>query len=236
MVLNLALAGAVFILPVFFQQETGADAFTTGIVILPLTIGVLVFSLASSQLSKIITHHRLISIGFFISLLSSYYLSYQFDLNTQVFDIIPGTLFLGMGLGLALPLTANVILSSASSDKQADASGIMSASANLGSSMGTAIIGIILIIGTINGLYATYDQIYPNQFTKSEIDQKLAIYQEKKNSTTTFNVLKENENYTLYTIVNETVRNAMKTAFDFIFIIFLISFIISLFIKPLKLK
>jgi len=236
LVLNLALAGAVFILPVFFQQETGADAFTTGLTLLPLTIGVLIFSIASSKLSNRIAPHHLISIGFLIALLSSYYLSYQFNLNTQVSDIIPGTLFLGMGLGLALPLTANIILSSASSDKQSDASGIMSTSANLGSSMGTAIIGIILIIGTINGLYATYDQIYPNQFTKSEIDQKLAIYQEKKNTTTTFNVLKGNENFTLYTIVNKTVRNAMKTAFDFVFIIFLISFIISLFIKPLKLK
>lgn len=235
LVLNLALAGAVFILPVFFQQETGADAFTTGLTILPLTIGVLIFSLSSSKLSNRIAPHRLISIGFFIALVSSYYLSYQFNLDTQVADIIPGTLFLGMGLGLALPLTANIILSSASSDKQSDASGIMSTSANLGSSMGTAIIGVILIIGTINGLYATYDQVYPNQFTKSEIDQKLLIYQEKKNITT-FNTLKGNENVTLYTIVNKTVRNAMKTAFDFVFIIFLISFIISLFIKPLKHK
>jgi Arabinose efflux permease len=234
MVLNLALAGAVFILPVFFQQETGADAFTTGLVILPLTIGVLFFSLASSKLSNRIAHHRLISIGFLIALLSSYYLSYQFDLNTQVFDIIPGTLFLGMGLGLALPLTANIILSDASSDKQSDATGIMSTSANLGSSMGTAVIGIILILGTINGLYAAYDQIYPDQFTKGQINEKLAVYEEK--NITTYDVLKGNENTDLYTIINKTVRNAMKTAFEFISIIFLISFIISLFIKPLKLK
>nr|WP_292755781.1 MFS transporter [Methanobacterium sp.] len=201
---------------------------------LPLTIGVLFFSLASSKLSNRIAHHRLISIGFLIALLSSYYLSYQFDLNTQVFDIIPGTLFLGMGLGLALPLTANIILSDASSDKQSDATGIMSTSANLGSSMGTAVIGIILILGTINGLYAAYDQIYPNQFTKGQINEKLAVYEEKNN--TTYDVLKGNENTDLYTIINKTVRNAMKTAFEFISIIFLISFIISLFIKPLKLK
>jgi EmrB/QacA subfamily drug resistance transporter len=234
MVLNLALAGAVFILPVFFQQETGADAFTTGLTILPLTIGVLIFSLASSKLSKRIAPHHLISIGFLIALLSSYYLSYQFDLNTRVSNIIPGTLFLGMGLGLALPLTANIILSDASSDEQSDASGIMSTSANLGSSMGTAVIGIILIFGTINGLYAAYDQIYPDQFTKGQINEKLAVYEEK--NITTYDVLKGNENTDLYTIINKTVRNAMKTAFEFISIIFLISFIISLFIKPLKFK
>lgn len=235
LVLNLALAGAVFVLPVFFQQETGADAFTTGLAILPLTIGVLIFSIASSKISNRIAPHRLISIGFLIALLSSYYLSSQFDLDTNVYNIIPGTLFLGMGLGLALPLTANVVLSSASSDKQADATGIMSTSSNLGSAMGTAVIGIILILGTVNGLYSAYDQVYPHQFTKSEINQKLAIYHEKKN-TTTYEVLQGNNNTLLYTIINKTVRSAMKTAFDYVSIIFLISFIISLFIKPLKMQ
>ncbi len=47
---------------------------------------------------------------------------------------------------LALPLTANIILSSVSSDKQTDASGIMSTSSSLGTSMGTALIGVVLIL------------------------------------------------------------------------------------------
>jgi hypothetical protein len=140
-----------------------------------------------------------------------------------------------MGLGLALPLTANVILSSVSSDKQADATGIMSTSSNLGSATGTALIGIILLLGTMNGLYSAYDEVYPGQFTKSEINEKLDIFHEKKN-TTTYEILEGNKNTPLYTIINKTVRNAMKTAFVFVSIIFLISFIISLFIKPLKLQ
>ncbi len=87
----------------------------------------------------------------------------------------------------------------------------------------------------MHGLYSAYDQVYPGQFTKSEINQKFDLYHEKKN-TTTYEVLKGNENTLLYTIINKTVRSAMKTAFDFVSIIFLISFIISLFIKPLKMQ
>jgi EmrB/QacA subfamily drug resistance transporter len=234
LVLSLALAGVVFILPVFFQQERGASAFTTGLAILPLTLGVLFFSLISSRLSNRIATHHLISIGFLIAMLSSFFLSYQFSLNTQITDIIPGTLILGMGLGLALPLTANIILSSASSDKQSDASGIMSTSISLGSSMGTAIIGLVLILATLNGLYAAYDHNYPNQFSKDQINQNLTIYEEKLD--TTHEVLKSNESSILHTVVDETVRTAMKIAFEFISLIFLISFLISLFIKPLKRK
>lgn len=168
MVLNLALAGAVFILPVFFQQETGVSAFVTGLAILPLTLGVLIFSIASSKISDRIAPHILISIGFLIALLSTLYLSYQFNLNTQIINTVPGTLLLGMGLGIALPLTTNIILSSVHSHEQPDAAGIMSTSASLGSSMGTAIIGLVLILGTLNGLYAAVDQNFPNQFSKNQ--------------------------------------------------------------------
>jgi hypothetical protein len=88
-----------------------------------------------------------------------------------------------MGLGIALPLTANIILSSVHSHEQPDAAGIMSTSASLGSSMGTAIIGLVLILETLNGLYAAVDQNFPTQFSKNQIDQKLTVYEEKVGTT-----------------------------------------------------
>jgi hypothetical protein len=219
--MQLALAGAVFILPVFLQQVTVANAFTTGLAILPLTIGLLIFAIASSKISNYIPPHYLVSIGFLLALAGSFFLRFQFNLNTQIIDIVPGTLLLG------------IVLSSAGADKQSDASGILSTSASLGSSMGTAIIGIILILGVINGIYVAVDQTFPNEFSKSEIKQNLSLYEEKMH-TTNITALKTNETSIAYTLVNKTVSNAMKTAFDFVSIIFLIGFIFSLFIKPLE--
>jgi EmrB/QacA subfamily drug resistance transporter len=235
LIMQLALAGAVFVLPVFLQQITGADAFTTGLAILPLTIGLLIFAISSARLSNYIAPHKLISIGFLLALAGSFFLRFQFNLNTQIIDIIPGTLLLGIGLGLALPITGNIVLSSAGADKQSDASGIISTSANLGSSLGTAIIGIILILGTINGIYLAVDQTFPNEFTKDEIKQNLTLYTQKM-KTTNITALKNNQTSTAYTIVNKTISTAMKAAFDFVSIIFLIGFLISLYIKPLKRK
>lgn len=234
MILNLALAGAVFVLPVFFQRVGGYDALFTGFAILPLTLGVLVVSTASSKLSKYIEPKNLVSLGFLIALISTLILSYQFDLNTHISNILPATLLLGMGLGLALPLTANIIMSSVSNDEQTDASGIMSTSSSLGASMGTAIIGVVLILATINGLYASFDQTYPNQFSKEEINEKFLFYEQKND--TTHNYLEKNQNSTLKVVVNQTVKNAMRIVFEFITFIFLISFIVSLFIQPLKRK
>ena len=234
MILNLALAGTVFVLPLFFQQEEGYNALATGFAILPLTAGVLIFSIASSRLSKRVEPKNLISLGFLIALISTLILSYQFNLNTHIRNIIPATLLFGMGLGLALPLTAKFILSSVKDNAQTDASGIMSTSASLGASMGTALIGVVLILATINGLYGAFDQTYPNQFTKAEINEKFSVYEQKIN--TTHDVLEKNQNSTLNTIVNRTIKSGMKTVFEFITFIFLISFIVSLFIRPLKRK
>jgi EmrB/QacA subfamily drug resistance transporter len=233
LIMQLALAGAVFVLPVFLQQVTGFNAFTTGLAILPLTFGLLIFAIASSKISNYIAPHYLISLGFILALAGSFFLSFQFNLNTQLSDLIPGTLLVGMGLGLALPITGNIILSSAGADKQSDASGILSTSASLGTSMGTAIIGIVLILGIINGINTAVDQTFPHEFTKDQIKQNLTEYTEKM-KTTNITALKNNETSTAYIIVNKTVSNAMKTTFDFVSIIFLIGFLISLYIKPLK--
>ena len=130
LIMQLALAGAVFVLPVFLQQVTGSDAFTTGLAILPLTIGLLVFSLASSRLSnKYIT-----TLPYFNRFSNcscwQFFPELPVQLKHTYSDIIPGTLLLGIGLGLALPITGNIVLSSAEDDKQSDASGILSTSVN----------------------------------------------------------------------------------------------------------
>jgi EmrB/QacA subfamily drug resistance transporter len=235
LIMQLALAGAVFVLPVFLQFITGADAFTTGLVILPLTLGLLIFSIASSKISNYIAPHYMVSIGFLVAMAGTLFLRYQFNLNTHIADIIPGTFLLGIGLGLALPVTGNIVLSSVGADKQSDASGIMSTSSNLGTSMGTAIIGIVLILGTINGIYMAVDQTFPNEFSKSEIKQNLTQY-EQTMKTTNITGLKANQTSTAYTIVNTTISNAMRSAFDFVSLIFLIGFLISLYIRPMKEK
>lgn len=233
LIMQLALAGAVFVLPVFLQEVMGSDAFSTGLAILPLTIGLLIFAIASSKITSKIPSHYVVSIGFLLALAGSYFLSFQFNLNTTIMDIIPGTLLLGVGLGLALPVTGNIVLSSARTDEQSDASGIISTSSSLGTSMGTAIIGLVLILGFVNGIYTAVDQTYPNEFSKDQIKQNLTLYTEKL-KTTNITIIKENETSNAYKLVNKTISKAMQTTFDFVSLIFLVGLICSLFIKPLK--
>ena len=72
--------------------------------------------------------------------------------------------------------------------------------------MGTAIIGIILILGTINGIYMAVNQTFPNEFTKIEIKQNLTLYTQKM-KTTNITALKNNQTSIAYTIVNKTISS-----------------------------
>lgn len=74
-------------------------------------------------------------------------------------------------------------------------SGILSTCSSLGSSMGTVILGLVLILGVINGFYAAVDQTFPNEFTKDDIKQNLTHYTETFKHTN-LTGLRENEKST----------------------------------------
>ncbi|KAF5083304.1 Antiseptic resistance protein [anaerobic digester metagenome] len=231
LIMQMALAGAVFVMPIFLQGVLGADAFTTGLVLLPLTVGLLIFSVTSSRLSSHVEPRRLISVGFLVAMAGALIMRYQFSLNTQIVDLLPGTFLIGVGLGLSIPLTANLILSSAGEDEQADASGVMSTGANLGSSMGTAIIGVVLIIGIFTGLSTAVEQNFPNEYSKQDIKDNLVTWAGKM-KTVNIPDLKKDETSTAYKIVNSTISKAMQTAFDATTLLMFLGFLISLFLRP----
>jgi hypothetical protein len=76
-----------------------------------------------------------------------------FSLTTSAHDILPGSLLFGTGLGLILSQLTNLTLSSIGSGRQTDASGIYNTARQLGSSLGTAITGIVLALGFVHGLF-----------------------------------------------------------------------------------
>jgi len=65
--------------------------------------------------------------------------------TSSVWYLIPGLLFIGLGVGTMLTPSVNVVQSSFPEERQGEISGLSRSVSNLGSSMGTAIAGTILI-------------------------------------------------------------------------------------------
>jgi hypothetical protein len=135
---------------------------------------------------------------------------------------------IGVGLGLSLGPLNNLILSSASDVQQADASGVVNTTTNLGNSLGTAVIGVLLLVSIYAALGPAIQKAYPGQVTAQDVKAQLPAWVNTL-KTTNLQVAKGEKN-TATQIVNDTVSAAMQHAVDGISVFLFAGFLVSLFI------
>lgn len=226
---QIPLAGFLFIIPVFLQQVTKASAFMTGLALLPASITILVFSLLGAKLSSIFDSKYIVMAGFVVAAVGTYILGGVFNVNTQIIDLVPGTVVFGVGIGLLLSQLTNLTMSGAESEKETDAAGLLNSFKNLGYSIGTALIGVLLIIGIFGGVSSGIQSTgLTGNMTAQQVDNALFGYVEKM-QTTSPQVPSELIPY-YNQIIDGAISSAMKQAFNVLAIILIIGFISSIFI------
>lgn len=152
----LILQGSSFVFSVFVQTVRGFTAISTGLLLTPATIGVLISSIAAGRLAKKFAQRTLIIFGFLITVIGLVLLLLLANATSSIGSFIPGLFLLGIGVGVMLTASVNVVQSSFPEQLQGDISGVSRSVSNLGSSFGTAIVGTILVaVATIgNQAYA----------------------------------------------------------------------------------
>jgi len=141
----LLLMGVSFVVSVFLQEVRGYSAIGTGVVFTAATVGVLVSSFAAQRLAKKFSQRTLIVAGFVTTLIGIGLLLGFVHHSSRVVAFVPGLLLIGLGLGVMLTPSVNVVQSSFPESLQGEISGLSRAVSNLGSSFGTAIAGTILV-------------------------------------------------------------------------------------------
>ena len=154
-------AGFLFVFPVFYQVVTGATAYETGIAILPMSLAIFVFSILGARLASWFEPKYVLLGGIALTGAGLAGLRDVFSLTTTAHDIIGGSLLFGIGIGIVLSQVTNLTLSSIRSERQTDASGIYNTTRQLGNSLGTAIIGIVLALGFAHGLLSGQPSTIP---------------------------------------------------------------------------
>jgi MFS family permease len=147
----LLLMGTSFTVAVFLQTERGYDAIETGLIFTAATVGVLVSSLGAERLAKRYSQRTLILAGFVVTLAGIGLLLGLVHASSRIVAFVPGLLFIGLGLGVMLTASVNVVQSSFPEARQGEISGLSRAVSNLGSSFGTAIAGTILVSNLASG-------------------------------------------------------------------------------------
>lgn len=232
---QIPLAGFLFIIPVFLQQVTKLNAFDTGLTLLPASIVILLFSILGARLASKIEARYILMIGFIISAIGAYILGGVFNVNTQMMDIIPNTIVFGVGVGFLLSQLTNLTMSAANEDQETDASGLYNAFKNLGYSIGTALIGVLLLLGIFGGLTSGIQESgLAGDMSKQQINDGLVNYVEKMQTGTPDIPPALVPQATQ--IIDSTISSSMKMAFSVLALILFIGFIVSLFLPKRRIR
>jgi predicted MFS family arabinose efflux permease len=147
----LVLQGAFFVISVFLQQVRGFSAIETGLVLVPATIGLLLSSAAAPRMARRHSQRRLIRFGFFVTALGLGLLLALGGTNPSVWSYLPGLFLMGVGVGIMLTASVNLVQSAWPENVQGDISGVSRSVSNLGSSLGVAIAGSVIVAATERG-------------------------------------------------------------------------------------
>ncbi len=148
----LLLMGVSFTVSVFLQTERHYSAVKTGVIFTAATLGILASSLAAARLAKKYFQKTLIAAGFGATVVGvGLLLGLVKAASSSAWAFAPGLLLIGLGVGVMLTPSVNLVQSAFPDAQQGEISGLSRSISNLGSSFGTAIAGTILVSDLVSG-------------------------------------------------------------------------------------
>jgi MFS family permease len=154
----LTLQGSFFVVSVFLQTVRGYNAVNTGLVLTASTVGILASSAVAGRLARRFSQVLLIRAGFVVTAIGVVLLLLLADATSPIWTFLPGLFLMGIGIGVMLTSSVNVVQSSWPESDQGEISGLSRSISNLGSSLGTALVGSVLVSTAFpkhpNGVYA----------------------------------------------------------------------------------
>ena len=141
------LLGSSFVVSAFLQTVRHYNAIQTGVIFTAATVGILLSSLAAGRLARRHRQRTLILAGFVITIIGIIVLLALVRGRPGAWYFAPGLFLIGTGVGVMITPSVNVVQSAFPEKLQGEISGLSRSISNLGSSLGTAIAGTILVAG-----------------------------------------------------------------------------------------
>ncbi len=174
----LGQAGLIFSIPVFVQAVRGQDAFHTGLALLPFSLAALLSAPVAGIIGARIGPKLPVQLGLLLNITSSTILALTLRAASSVNSLILGLAIGGAGLGMMMGQIGNLTISAVSVEQAGEAAGVNNTFRQVGSTLGTAIIGAILIAsiaatmtGRVNTSAVIPDGVKPlvNQQIKEQV-------------------------------------------------------------------
>jgi hypothetical protein len=147
---NLVLMGVFFVVPLYLQLVIGLDALETGIRMLPISITMFACSAIGSRLSDRLSVRTIVRAGLATATLAIVVLVGTIEPSLDDAGFALSMALLGVGMGLIVSQLGNVVQSSVDASGRGEAGGLQYTGQQLGSSVGVALIGALVLAGLTN--------------------------------------------------------------------------------------
>jgi EmrB/QacA subfamily drug resistance transporter len=230
--MSLGQIGLTFCIPVFLQSVRGLDALHTGYALLPLSAALLVTAPLGGYLAAHVNPKRLVQAGLFISVVGLIFLRHVLNASTTSVDLIAPLAIYAAGLGLGMSQLGNITMSAVSVNQAGEASGVNNTLRQIGSSLGTAVIGSVLIASIAGGLSggvkssATINPVYRAAVSREVKAQASAV--EFGGRLTSSQPLTLAERLEIKQISNQATVRADRTALIFTIVFTAIGFLLAM--------
>lgn len=141
-----SVGGILLVLSLFCQISQGFSAIHTGLVLTPLSVGMIAAMLGSFALIERLGR-KLIQIGLVITALGMGLLAVMVasKSNVSTWSLIPGTALAGTGMGLVFGQLFDVILTGTAENEAGSASGVLNAVQQLAFATGVAVVTTLFL-------------------------------------------------------------------------------------------
>jgi MFS family permease len=139
--------GLLFTIPLYLQSVLGYSALNTGTLLLALAGGAFLVGGTTPQVARRLGGRGIVRLGLALEVIGIAGLGFTFAVDTAWWALAPWLFIYGCGVGFATAQLTSVILAEVPVEFSGQASGIQSTFRQVGSALGIAILGSILVTG-----------------------------------------------------------------------------------------
>jgi MFS family permease len=143
----MSMFGAIFFLPVFVQGVIGNSVTSSGAILVPMLLAMIVTSVGSGQFISRTGRYKVPLLGGLVAMGAGYYMLATFSVQTTDQSTIVAMILIGLGLGVTMQTYTLIVQNSVSREDMAVATSATQLSRSIGAAIGLAILGTILTQG-----------------------------------------------------------------------------------------
>jgi hypothetical protein len=239
---GISISGFLFIVPVFLQS-IGLTGLETGIILLPYSVSLSLFSLTTASLSQKIPPKYIIQFGL-VLMLTGVWMTYDIlTVELTAPELFWGFVLFGSGTGIVLAQVSNVPLSAVPPSESGTASGVLETTREMGIAFGVAVIGGVFIFSMYSHLtngILKQGEITVDETTRQEIiiflEDTLGKVKTPQEEDKLLAQLPEKVQQSIDTFLPSVLINAQKTTLVTVFDCLLVSLFFSAFLPQTNLK